>query len=87
MSLSSRLTTKQTSVAKYRNRLPKLSTVCHFRGRSQSPALSSGNLWGGIHPVLLELYRADVVQRRLHAYLVIPELPGNHFVLGLYGGF
>src|ERR1019366_7129015 len=49
--------------------------------------LSGGDLQRSIHPVLLELHRADVVQRRVHSCSVIPEQPGDGFILGLADGF
>ena len=42
-----------------------------------------GDLARSLFPVLLELHRADVVQRRMHQCLVIPEQPRDGFVLGL----
>src|ERR1035441_3270559 len=47
-----------------------ISTAC-FDHRE----LSGGDLHRSIHPVLLELHRADVVQRRVHSCSVIPEQP------------
>jgi len=48
--------------------------------------LSGGDLHRSIHPVLLELHRANVVQRRVHSCSVIPEQPGDGFILGLADG-
>src|SRR5664279_1024692 len=45
--------------------------------------LSGGDLHRCIRPVLLELHRADVVQRRVHSCSVIPEQPRDGFILGL----
>src|ERR1039457_1374043 len=39
--------------------------------------LSGGDLHRSIDPVLLELDRAYVVQRRVHSCSVIPEQPGD----------
>src|SRR5664280_430675 len=47
-----------------------ISTAC-FDHRE----LSGGDLHRSIHPVLLELHRADVVQRRVHSCSIIPEQP------------
>src|ERR1019366_723351 len=49
--------------------------------------LSGGGLHRSIDPVLLELDRAYVVQRRVHSCSVIPEQPGDGFILGLADGF
>ena len=38
-------------------------------------------------PVLLELHRADVGQRRVQSSPVVPEQPVDDFVLGLAPGF
>ena len=37
-------------------------------------------------PVLLELHRADIGQRRVQPSLVVPEQPVDDFVLGLTSG-
>ena len=47
-----------------------ISTAC-FDHRERS----GGGLHRSLHPVLLELHRADVVQRRVHSCSVIPEKP------------
>src|ERR1017187_5998565 len=49
--------------------------------------LSGGDLHCCIRPVLLELHRADIVQRRVHSCSVIPEQPCDGFILGLADGF
>src|SRR5664279_241240 len=59
-----------------------ISTAC-FEHRE----LSGGDLHRSLHPVLLELHRADVVQRRVHACSVIPEQPCDDFIRGLADGF
>jgi hypothetical protein len=58
-----------------------ISTAC-FDHRE----LSGGDLHRSIHPVLLELHWADVVQRRVHSCSVIPEQPCDDFILGLADG-
>src|SRR5271167_5238822 len=58
-----------------------ISTAC-FDHRE----LSDGDRYRSSHPVLLELHRADVVQRRVHACLVIPEQPCHDFILSLAEG-
>jgi hypothetical protein len=57
-----------------------LESVSHSRSRI------------GLHglcrkPVFLELHRADIRQRRVHARLVVPEQPSDDFVLRLASGF
>src|ERR1017187_8732907 len=42
---------------------------------------SGGDLHRGFHPVLLELDRADIVQRRVHSCSVIPKQPRDSFIL------
>src|SRR5450755_3910086 len=59
-----------------------ISTACRDRRK-----LSGGDLHRSIHPALLELHRADIVQRRVHACSVIPEQPRDGFILGLADGF
>lgn len=44
---------------------------------------SGGDPRFGFRPVLLELRRAEVVQRRVHPRPVIPEQPRDGFILGL----
>src|ERR1700691_3556798 len=44
---------------------------------------SGGGRCYGLIPVLLELDRTDVVQRRVQSCSVIPEQPGDGFILGL----
>jgi hypothetical protein len=58
-----------------------ISTAC-FDHRE----LSGGDLHRSLHPRLLELHRADVVQRRVHSCSVIPEQPCEDFILGLADG-
>src|SRR6516165_2797748 len=58
-----------------------ISTAC-FDHRE----LSGGDRHRSIHPVLLELHWADVVQRRVHSCSVIPEQPCDDFILGLTDG-
>ena len=55
-------------------------------GAFDAKSRSSGDLLCSILPVLLELRRADVVQRRVHACSVIPEQPRNDLILGLADG-
>ena len=65
-----------------------LSTDRHFHGLPHVAAeLSCSDLLRCIHPVLLELDRAEVVQRRVHPCLVIPEQPCDGFILGLADRF
>ena len=49
--------------------------------------LSGGDLHRSIRPVLFELHWADVIQRRMHPCLVIPEQAYDGFILGLAVGF
>src|ERR1035438_2761133 len=58
-----------------------ISTAC-FDHRERS----GGDLHRSLHPVLLELHRADVVQRRVHACSVIPKQPCDDFILGFADG-
>src|ERR1035437_8162401 len=58
-----------------------ISTAC-FDHRERS----GGDLHRSLSPVLLELHRADVVQRRVHSCSVIPEQPCEDFILGLADG-
>jgi hypothetical protein len=58
-----------------------------FTASSSRHQHSCGDLRHGIRPVLLELHRADVVQRRVHACSVIPEQPCDGVILGLADGF
>src|ERR1035437_3720980 len=48
---------------------------------------SGGDLHRCIRPVLLELHWAYVVQCRVHSCSVIPEQPGDGFILGLSDRF
>jgi len=73
-------------VEKQLYRFPRLSTDRHFHGLFRLPLRSGRDLRRDTVPVLLELNRADVVQRRVHACLVIPEQPGEGFILGLADG-
>src|ERR1035438_9123857 len=59
-----------------------ISTAC-FDHRE----LSGGDTHRCIRPVLFELHRADVVQRRVDSCSVIPEQPGYGFILGLADAF
>src|SRR5712691_11228484 len=45
--------------------------------------LSGGALHRSFHPVLIELDRADIIQRRVHSCSVIPKQPRDSFILGI----
>jgi len=53
------------------------------RPRFDHLQLSGRGLHHSSHPVLLEFNRADIVQRRVHSCSVMPEQPGDGFILGL----
>jgi len=73
-------------VGKQLHRFPMLSTDRHFHRLSRSSLHSGRDLRRGALPVLLELDRADVVQRRVHACLVLPEQLADGFILGFADG-
>ena len=58
-------------VGKQLHRFLSLSTDRHFHGLLHLPLHSGRDLRRGALPVLLKLHWADVVQRRVHACLVI----------------
>jgi len=64
-----------------------LGFLIYPHGLSRSPAPPCSNLRCRIHPVLLARDRAQGIQRRVRACLVISEQSGNNFVLGFADGF
>ena len=63
-----------------------LSINRHFLSLLHQLQPSGSGLSRSLRPVLLELHRADVVQRRVHACSVIPEQPCDGFIFGLTDG-
>src|ERR1035437_9442316 len=53
----------------------------------RSSAHSGGSFRQSVLPFSFEFNRAGIAQRRVHASLVIPEQPGDGFILGLTNRF
>src|ERR1700723_2598267 len=59
-----------------------ISAACF--ARRERPA---GDRHRCIRPILFELHRADIIQRRVHSCSVIPEKPRDGFIFGRADGF
>jgi len=59
----------------------------HLHLRLRSPPISCSSLDQGLLAAVFELDRTHVIQRRVHAFPVIPEQPVKHRILGLADGF